>query len=327
VTPNPTAQIYHVSGRQPLPLLASMAHSRISGRVGGSTWSRMSRLTFATGEPTCLRARATLWCPIRRSGNLLLRQWRFNVAIRSSIARAAGGELPPQDPADPNRRTWTLAAGFLSLADEALYYSNSVCIPDRDRGKTWAKISPDLARPAIPTCRRHSTRSLAKGYRPGNDGSVRRCLYHRPVSTRCEDHVVGTDDGLIHVSRDDGASWQDVTPPAMTAWSKVSQIEAGHFDVQTAYASVDRHRLADDHPYIYRTHDGGKTWQNVIDGIPVGAFVNSVKEDTQQRGLLYAATELRVYVSFNDGDSWRPLQFNMPVTLSATLSCMGTILP
>jgi hypothetical protein len=94
----------------------------------------------------------------------------------------------------------------------------------------------------------------------------------------------------------------------------VSQIEAGHFDAETAYASVDRHRLADDQPYIYRTHDGGTTWTNVADGIPVGAFVNSVKEDTKQKGLLYAATELRVYVSFDDGDHWQPLQLNMPVT-------------
>jgi hypothetical protein len=100
----------------------------------------------------------------------------------------------------------------------------------------------------------------------------------------------------------------------MTPWSKVSQIETGHFDVNTAYASVDRHRLADDKPYIYRTHDGGKTWQNVVDGIPDGAFVNSVKEDPVTKGLLYAATELRVYVSFDDGDHWQPLQNNMPVT-------------
>ena len=124
----------------------------------------------------------------------------------------------------------------------------------------------------------------------------------------------GTDDGLIHVTHDDGANWQDVTPPEMTAWSKVSQVEAGHFDVKTAYASVDRHRLADNKPYIYRTHDGGKTWQNVVKGIPDGAFVNSVKEDPKQKGLLYAATELRVYVSFDDGDHWQPLQLNMPVT-------------
>ena len=100
----------------------------------------------------------------------------------------------------------------------------------------------------------------------------------------------------------------------MTAWSKVSQIEAGHFDAETAYASVDRHRIADNKPYIYRTHDGGKTWQNVVAGIPEGAYVNSVKEDPQAKGLLYAATELRVYVSFNDGAQWQPLQNNMPVT-------------
>jgi len=100
----------------------------------------------------------------------------------------------------------------------------------------------------------------------------------------------------------------------MTPWSKVSQIEAGHFDAETAYASVDRHRIADNKPYIYRTHDGGKSWQNAVAGIPEGAFVNSVKEDPQTKGLLYAATELRVYVSFNDGAQWQPLQNNMPVT-------------
>jgi len=116
------------------------------------------------------------------------------------------------------------------------------------------------------------------------------------------------------VTRDDGAHWNNVTPPEMTAWSKVSQIEAGHFDAETAYASIDRHRIGDDRPYIYRTHDGGKTWTKVANGIPVGAFVNSVKEDTKQKGLLYAATELRVYVSFDDGDHWQPLQLNMPVT-------------
>src|ERR1051326_8147850 len=100
----------------------------------------------------------------------------------------------------------------------------------------------------------------------------------------------------------------------MTAWSKVSTIEAGHFDAATAYASVDRHRIADNKPYIYRTRDGGKSWQNVVSGIPQGAYVNSVKEDPKTKGLLYAATELRVYVSFNDGDQWQSLQNNMPVT-------------
>jgi hypothetical protein len=100
----------------------------------------------------------------------------------------------------------------------------------------------------------------------------------------------------------------------MTAWSKVSQVEAGHFDLETAYASIDRHRLGDNKPYIYRTHDGGKTWQNAVTGIPEGAYVNSVKEDPKAKGLLYAATELRVYVSFNDGETWQPMQNDMPVT-------------
>jgi hypothetical protein len=100
----------------------------------------------------------------------------------------------------------------------------------------------------------------------------------------------------------------------MTAFSRVTGIEAGHFDAATAYASVDRHRIADNQPHIYRTHDGGKTWQDAVAGIPDGAYVNAVKEDPQTRGLLYAATELRVYVSFNDGAQWQPLQNNMPVT-------------
>src|ERR1700730_1090165 len=100
----------------------------------------------------------------------------------------------------------------------------------------------------------------------------------------------------------------------MTAWSQVSQIEAGHLDANTAYASVDRHRIADNKPYIYRTNDGGKSWVNIVRGIPDGDFVNSVKEDSKQKGLLYAATELRVYVSFDDGNQWQPLELNMPVT-------------
>jgi hypothetical protein len=125
------------------------------------------------------------------------------------------------------------------------------------------------------------------------------------------------------VTRDDAKSWQNVTPPPMTPWSKVSQIEASHFDPETAYASVDRHRIADNKPYIYRTHDGGKTWQNVVAGIPEGAFVNSIKEDPKAKGLLYAATELRVYVSFNDGGQWQPLQNNMPATSIRDIAVHG----
>jgi hypothetical protein len=172
----------------------------------------------------------------------------------------------------------------------------------RDRGRTWEKISPDLARlnPAVPANLDPVTAKDIDQPMTDRFGVV---YTIGPSPLQAATVWVGTDDGLIYVTRDDGKNWVAVTPPEMTAWSKVSQIEAGHFDAETAYASVDRHRLGDNKPYIYRTHDGGKTWQNVVAGIPEGAYVNSVKEDPQTKGLLYAATELRVYVSFNDGDA------------------------
>ena len=212
----------------------------------------------------------------------------------------------------PNRKTWTLPQVF-SQADEALYYANQFVFRTRDRGRTWAKISPDLARlnPPVPATLDPVTTKDIDQRMTTRFGVV---YTIGPSPLQAATVWAGTDDGLIYVTRDDGKNWMDVTPPEMTAWSKVSQVEAGHFDAETAYASVDRHRLADNKPYIYRTHDGGKTWQNVAAGIPEGAYVNSVKEDPQAKGLLYAATELRVYVSFNDGTQWQPLQNNMPVT-------------
>ena len=307
----PTAQIYHVAADNRFPYWLYGAQQD-SGGVGVSAWSRMGTLDFRNWEPTCQAGESNTVVPDPKDGNLLYGSGdqRCNQAL--NLPAPAGGELPPSDPADPNRRTWTLPQVF-SLADEALYYSNQFVFRTRDRGKTWSKISPDLARlhPELPKTLDPVTAKDIDQPMTDRFGVV---YTVSPSPLDAKTTWAGTDDGLIHVSRDDGASWQDVTPPAMTTWSKVSQIEAGHFDVQTAYASVDRHRLADDRPYIYRTHDGGKTWKNVVDGIPVGAFVNSVKEDPQQKGLLYAATELRVYVSFDDGDRWQPLQFNMPVT-------------
>ncbi|HEY5211804.1 MAG TPA: hypothetical protein VIJ38_02150, partial [Acidobacteriaceae bacterium] len=222
------------------------------------------------------------------------------------------GALPEADPKDPNRKTWTLPEVF-SPADDALYYSNQFVFRTRDEGKTWDKISPDLTRvnPAVP-----------KNVDPVTAQEIDEPMTDRfgvvytisPSPLDAKTVWVGTDDGLIWNTTDDGVHWSNLTPPALTAWSKVSQIEAGHFDAGTAYASVDRHRLGDFRAYIYRTRDVGKTWTEISKGIPEGAFVNSVKEDPKTKGLLYAATELRVYVSFDDGDQWQPLQLNMPAT-------------
>lgn len=307
----PTAQIYHVAADDRFPYWLYGAQQD-SGAVGVSTWSRMGTLDYRNWEPTCLAGESATVVPDPKDGNLLYGNGdqRCNQAL--NLPAPAGGKLPAQDPADPNRRTWTLPQVF-SAADEALYYSNQFVFRSRDRGKSWEKISPDLTRlhPEVPKTLDPVTAKDIDETMTDRFGVV---YTIGPSPLDAKTVWVGTDDGLIQVTRDDGAHWDDVTPPPMTAWSKVSQIEAGHFDVETAYASVDRHRIADDRPYIYRTHDGGKTWTNVVNGIPVGAYVNSIKEDTKQKGLLYAATELRLYVSLDDGDHWQSLQLNMPVT-------------
>src|SRR5262249_48206769 len=125
---------------------------------------------------------------------------------------------------------------------------------------------------------------------------------------------IGTDDGLIKVSQDDGKSWSDVTPRELTPGSKVAMMGASHFDANSAYAAVDRHRLTDNDPYLYRTRDLGKTWQKITRGLPAGVYVQTVKEDPKKRGLLAAGTELGVFVSVNDGDDWQSLQLNLPAT-------------
>jgi hypothetical protein len=124
----------------------------------------------------------------------------------------------------------------------------------------------------------------------------------------------GTDDGLIHVTRNGGQAWTNVSPKALTPWAKVSLIEASHFDVAMAYAAVNTIRIDDHRPHIYRTKDGGLTWTEITRGIPDGGTINAVREDPQRRGLLFAASEQAVYVSFDDGDSWQSLRLNMPAT-------------
>ena len=307
----PTAQIYHVAADNRFPYWLYGAQQD-SGGVGVSTWSREGLLTFRNWEPTCLAGESATVIPDPKDGNILYGSGAGRCDQFFNTTASLGGELPPPDDSDPNRKTWTLPQVF-SAADEALYYANQFVFRTRDRGRTWEKISPDLARmnPPVPATLDAVTAKDIDQQMTSRFGVV---YSIGPSPIQATTVWVGTDDGLIHVTRDDGKTWKDVTPPAMTAWSKVSQIEAGHFDAETAYASVDRHRIADNKPYIYRTHDGGKTWQNVVAAIPEGAYVNSVKEDTQAKGLLNAATELRVYVSFNDGDQWQPLQNNMPVT-------------
>ncbi len=307
----PTAQIYHLAASNDFPYHLYGAQQD-SGGVGVDTWSPFGMLSFRDWEPTCLAGESNTVVPDPDPKRARVLYGGASACDQSLNIALQGGELPPADPANANRKTWTLPEVF-SPADQALYYSNQFVFRSRDRGKTWQKISPDLSRlhPEMP-----------KNLDPVTATDIDQPMTERfgvvytisPSPLDAKTVWVGTDDGLLQTTKDDGGSWQNVTPPSMAAWSKVSQVEAGHFDLATAYASIDRHRLGDMKPYILRTHDGGKTWQEATRGIPEGAYVNSVKEDTKQKGLLYAATELRVYVSFDDGGHWQTLQQNMPVT-------------
>src|SRR5262249_54868208 len=157
---------------------------------------------------------------------------------------------------------------------------------------SWQQISPDLTRKTweVPaTVGKYRDQETAK---PTQRGVIYAVAPSHLEITRI---WIGTDDGLIHVSSDGGATWKDVTPPDLQPWAKVSILEAGHFDARTAYAAINTLRLDDLRPHIYRTRDGGQTWTHITNGIPDGGTVNVVREDPTRRGMLFAGTEREVY--------------------------------
>src|SRR5262249_55874834 len=146
-------------------------------------------------------------------------------------------------------------------------------------------------------------------------GQHRGVVYTLAPSPRDEGVLwAGTDDGLVHVTRDGGQNWTNGTPPALVPWAKVSILEASPFEPAAAYAAVNTFRLDDLRPHIYRTRDFGKTWTETTSGIPDGGIVNVVRADPKRRGLLFAGSERSVHVSFDDGDHWQSLRLNMPAT-------------
>jgi photosystem II stability/assembly factor-like uncharacterized protein len=208
------------------------------------------------------------------------------------------------------RGEWTLPLAISPRDPKAVYFGNQFLWKTVDGGRHWVKLSPDLTRenPAVPATLDRATAedSPVKGARRG-------VLWAIGISPLADGMIwCGTNDGLVWLSRDDGKSWSDVTPDRLTAWSAVGIVEPSHFDARTAYIAVDRHRLDDVAPYIYRTRDAGKSWTLVTNGIPAGSYVNVVREDPVRPGLLYAGTETGVFVSFDDGDVWQPLQRNLP---------------
>ena len=219
---------------------------------------------------------------------------------------------PEVDLPTPARHTWTLPLVFSPADQHALYFSDQYLFKTTDGGNHWARISEDMTRenPGVPPNLDAATAADV----PPQSKRLGVIYTIAPSAVKAPLLWIGTDDGYIHVTQDDGKTWPNVTPPGVGAWSKVVMLEASHFDANEAYAAVDRHRLEDNEPYIYRTKDAGKTWQKITTGLPAGVYMQTVKEDPKRRGLLVAGTELGVFVSFNDGDTWQSLQLNLPPT-------------
>jgi photosystem II stability/assembly factor-like uncharacterized protein len=215
--------------------------------------------------------------------------------------------IPLRDPKYRTNRTEPLM--FSPVDPHILYFASNVLFKTTDGGNSWQTISPDLTRenPGVPA----SVGALV----PKGAEKQRGVIYALAPSFKLVGTLwAGTDDGQLWITRDGGKNWSDITPKELTSWSKVTQISASHYDEQTAYASVSRFRINDVHPYIYRTHDGGKTWQQITSGLPDFGPVDTVREDPVRKGLLFAGTENAVWVSFDDGDHWQSLQLNLPHT-------------
>jgi hypothetical protein len=174
-------------------------------------------------------------------------------------------------------------------------------------GHSWTAISGDLTRQTwdIPV----NAGKYASTVTPAAQGSVT-ALAPSPLDVNVL--WAGTGDGLIQVTTNGGAKWNNVTPPQIKPWTRIFNMEAGHFDTRTAYVAANTLRLDDLNPHFWRTHDGGKTWAEIDRGIAPGAASNSIREDPRKKGLLYAATDTQVWVSMDDGDNWSSLRLDMP---------------
>jgi photosystem II stability/assembly factor-like uncharacterized protein len=219
-----------------------------------------------------------------------------------------------------HRFNWTAPLMLSPHDPDALYAASEVLWKSTDHGMSWKIISPDLTR-------NDKTKQTASGGPLTKD--ITSVEYYDTIFALAESPLrkgnlwLGTDDGLVQLTQDDGAHWHNVTPAGMPAWSTVSMTEPSHFDPAVAYIAVDRHRLDDIAPYAWKTVDGGKSWVSIAAGLPSGAVVHVVREDPVRRGLLYAGTELGVFLSFDDGAHWSPLQQSLPVTPIHDLTVQG----
>jgi len=304
----PTAQFYHGIADNAFPYRVCGAQQE-SGSVCVSSRGNDGVITFREWHPVGVIEYGYI-APDPRDPDIVYGAGRGQV---SKWHRNTGEvEIITPTPRDEKYRAdRTQPIMFSPIDPGVLYYAANFLFKTTDGGRTWQTISKDLTRehPGIPA----SLGTLAAHDQRAD--KQRGVIYALAPSHRAPGTIwAGTDDGLIWITRDGGETWSNITPPALTPWSKVTQLESSHFDDQTAYSSVSRFRIDDLTPYIYRTHDGGKSWQLITAGLPNDAPIDTVREDPVRKGLLYAGSETSVWVTFDDGDHWQSLQLNLPHT-------------
>lgn len=302
----PTAQIYHVAADNAFPYRLCGGQQE-SGSVCISSRGNDGEITFREWHPVGAEEYGYV-TPDPLDPDIVYGGKLTRYDRRTTQAQNI---LPQPFRSATFRMLRTEPVIFSPLDPHILYFAANTLWKTKDGGQNWEQLSPDLTRKTFDV--------------PANVGKYRSMPTAQPTQRGVIYTVApspieagriwaGTDDGLVHLTTDGGAHWADVTPSQLSAWQKISLIDASHFDAQTAYAAVNTIRLDDLRPHIYRTRDSGKSWTEITVGIPKNENVNVVREDTQRRGLLFAGTERAVYVSFDDGDHWQPLRLNMPAS-------------
>jgi photosystem II stability/assembly factor-like uncharacterized protein len=301
-----TAQLYHVSADNTFPYRLYSGQQE-SGSVGIASRGPNGAITFRDWNPVAAEEYGYV-TPDPLDPEIV---YGGKLSRYDQRTRQVQQILPKPFRSDVFRVIRTQPIVFSPFDPHLLFFAANALWQTRDGGRSWKEISPDLTRKTFEV--------------PANVGKFRDQLSAQPrqrgviyavaPSPLDKNRIwAGTDDGLIHLTSDGGRSWRDVTPPQIGAWWKVSLIDAGHFDAKTAFAAINTLRLDDLRPHIFRTTDEGKSWEEIVRGLPNDENVNVVREDPQRRGLLFAGTERGVYVSFNNGDDWQSLRGNLPAT-------------
>jgi photosystem II stability/assembly factor-like uncharacterized protein len=303
----PTAAMYHVSIDDDFPYRVC-GGQQDSGSACVDSRSMDGEITFHDWHPVNIQEYGVA-APDPKNPNLVFGSQRTNVSLydRRTGQTTTTGPSAEQRGTAYGRNVRTMPIQWSPVDSHVLFYTSNAVWKSNDNGHSWSRISPDLARQtwAVPP----TAGKYASSVTPAPLGAIT-ALAPSPRSLSVI--WAGTDDGNIQVTTDGGTTWKNVTPDAIKPWTRIFNMDAGHFDNGTAYAAANTYRLDDLNPHFWRTHDGGKTWTEIDNGIAAGAVANAIREDPRVKGLLYASTDLQVWVSFDDGDHWRSLQRDMP---------------